>query len=42
MVAVSAIHSYYTLTMVSSTEPNVGENGTGVKGGPTICTGAWK
>lgn len=30
MVAVSAIHSYYTLTMVSSKEDNVGENGTGV------------
>ena len=30
MAAVSAIHSYYTLTMVSSTKPNVGENGTGV------------
>ncbi len=30
MVAVSAIHSYYTLTMVSSTEDHIGENGTGV------------
>ncbi len=30
MVAVSAIHSYYTLTMVSSTAENIGENGTGV------------
>lgn len=29
-VAVSAIHSYYTLTMVSSTEDHIGENGTGV------------
>jgi hypothetical protein len=30
MVAVSAIHSYYTLTMVSSKEDHIGENGTGV------------
>jgi len=29
-VALSAVHSYYTLTMVSSTKSNVGENGTGV------------
>jgi len=30
MVALSAIHSYYTLTMVSSKAENIGENGTGV------------
>jgi len=30
MVAVSAIHSYYTLTMVSSTAGQIGENDTGV------------
>ena len=30
MVALSAVHSYYTLTMVSSPEPQIGENHTGV------------
>lgn len=30
MVAVSAVHSYYTLTMVSSQERGIGENETGV------------
>lgn len=30
MVAVSAIHAYYTLTMISWTEKAIGENGTGV------------
>lgn len=30
MVALSAIHSYYTLSMISSTAENIGENGTGV------------
>ena len=30
MVAVSAIHSYYTLTMVSSEKSAIGENGTGI------------
>ncbi|MHC4249148.1 MAG: hypothetical protein ACYS9X_08480, partial [Planctomycetota bacterium] len=30
MVAVSAVHSYYTLTMVSSEKDHIGENGTGV------------
>lgn len=30
MVALSAIHSYYTLTSISSKEENIGENGTGV------------
>ncbi|MHC4886738.1 MAG: hypothetical protein ACYTGH_16810, partial [Planctomycetota bacterium] len=30
MLALSAIHSYYTLTMISHKENHVGENGTGV------------
>jgi len=30
MVALSAVHSYYTLTMISHKEDHVGENGTGV------------
>jgi len=30
MIAVSAVHSYYTLTMISWKEANIGENGTGV------------
>jgi hypothetical protein len=30
MLGLSALHSYYTLTMVSSTNDHIGENGTGV------------
>jgi len=30
MVALSAVHSYYTLTMISHEENHIGENGTGV------------